>query len=211
MNSKILLLSVAVITVGLFAMPSTLSMFAGQHTFTGKNTTMCVKCHSDIKDEINAGTFHKTLLGSSGNDCIGCHTTSKVNSSYIPLGNQSGNATFNGTTYMVGLDIANGRFTNATGVNQTGIVAHAAVTVECVACHPYVNFTNDAHDAFATEAGNKTWLKGTNELCIDCHTKKFVSITWNRAGGQVITVDFQNKTVNITLNTTKVTTTTNNS
>lgn len=210
MNSKILLLSIAVISVGLFAMPSTLSIFAGQHTFDkAGNTTICVKCHSDIRTEINAGNFHKTLLGSSGNDCIGCHTTSRVNSSLIPKGNQSGNATFNGTTYMVGLDIANGSFTNATGENQTGIVAHAAVTVECVACHPFVNFTNDAHKDFAAEAVNKTWLKGANEACVDCHTKKFTIMIWNRAGGQVVTIDFLNNTVNMTLNTTKVITTTN--
>lgn len=201
MNSKILVLSIAVISVGLFAMPSTLSLFAGQHTFSAGNTTICVKCHSDIKDELNAGGFHKTLLGASGNDCMGCHTTTKVNTTNIPWGNQSGNINNN---VMVGLDIANGNFTNATGGNQTGIEAHAAVTVECIACHPYVKFTNDSHAAFAAQASNETWLKGSNEACIDCHTKKSIFFTWSRAGGQVITWDFQSKILTIELNTTAV-------
>lgn len=202
MNSKILLLSLAVITIGLFAMPSTLSMFAGQHSFTAGNTTICVKCHSDIKDEINAGGFHKSLLGGSGNDCKGCHTTSKVNSTLIPKGNQSGN--FSAPGVMVGLDIASGNFTNATGVNQTGIVTHAAVTVECIACHPYVNFTDDPHKPLAVEAGNKTWLKGANEACIDCHTKKKITIEFSRAGGQNITWDFVSGTFTMELNSTRV-------
>lgn len=210
MNSKILLLSIAVISVGLFAMPSTLSLFAGQHTFDkAGNTTICAKCHSDVLSEINAGAYHKSLISNSTttNDCRACHTSSTVNSTYIPIGNQSGNATGN---YNVGLNIATGNFTTANGSTISYGAVHAAVTVECKACHYAVNFTNDAHKIFADNASTQEWLLGANEACIGCHTKGKVEMTWVRKGGYNYTYDFQNKSGVLSYNGTNVTTNTNN-
>ncbi len=212
MNSKILLLSIAVISVGLFAMPSTLSLFAGQHTFDkAANTTICAKCHSDVLSEINAGGYHKTLTvnGTTTNDCRGCHTSSKVNNTLIPIGNQTGNVTGVGT--WVGLNIAAGTFTYANGTSPSVGGVHAAVTIECKACHYGVNFTNDAHKTFADNTTDQTWLKGANEACIGCHTKTRVEMTWVRKGGYNYSYDFQNSTGVITYNGTNATTNSNNS
>lgn len=209
MNSKILLLSIAVISVGLFAMPSTLSLFAGQHTFDkAGNTTICAKCHSDVVSEIQSGNYHKTLIPTvSGNiGCNACHTTATVNGTLIPIGNQGGN----GSAVAVGLNIAGGNFTMANGTNISVGTVHAAVTVECKACHYAVNFTNDAHKSFADNTTTQTWLKGANEACIGCHTKANVQMTWIRKGGYNYSYDFQNKSGVLAFNNSNVTTISNN-
>ncbi len=209
MNSKILLLTIAVISVGLFAMPTTLSLFAGQHTFDkAGNNTICAKCHSDIQTEIQAGTYHRTLLNDSTGECKGCHTSSYINGTLIPKGNSSGN----GTAFAVGLNIAAGNFTMANGTNVSygaGQV-HAAVTVECKACHTAVDFTNDAHRPFADNTSSQTWLRGANEACIGCHTKAVVGFTWARKGGYNYTYDFANSSGTLTYNNTFVNGTTDN-
>jgi len=48
-------MGIAVVAVGLFALPSTVSLFSGQHRWynisgTG-NEIPCIKCHADIYDE----------------------------------------------------------------------------------------------------------------------------------------------------------------
>ncbi len=211
MNSKILLLTIAVISVGLFAMPTTLSLFAGQHTFDkAGNTTICAKCHSDVLSEINNGNYHKTLIvnGTITNDCRGCHTSSTVNGTLIPKGNSSGN----GTAPAVGLNIAAGTFTmaNGTTVSYGAGQVHAAVTVECKACHTAVDFTNDAHRSFADNTSTQTWLRGANEACIGCHTKANVGFTWARKGGYNYTYDFATESGNLSFNNTYVNVTTSN-
>lgn len=182
MNSKILLLSIAVISVGLFAMPSTLSLFAGQHTFYAGADVKCEKCHLDTYNELatGLGTAH---TNANLTKCEGCHktNTSSLNATLIPS-----NGTANASTWA--------------GTNVTGNAnAHAAVTMECVACHTGVpaelNGTSEAHTAFYLASnyttGNQTTikLKGSNTACIGCHTHAIVNITWTRAIGYNMTVN----------------------
>ncbi len=212
MNSKILLLSIAVISVGLFAMPSTLSLFAGQHTFDkAGNTTICAKCHSDVLSEITNSQYHKSLIGSNS-ECKGCHTSDRINATLIPKGNQTSNWT---VASYVGLDIANGKFivANASTANGTTInvgSVHAAVTIECVWCHSAVNLTNDAHSVYASYANGNTSLKGSNAACIGCHTKTIVNMTWVRKTGYNTNYDFNTSALTFTVNSTANTTITTN-
>lgn len=210
MNQKMTFLSIAIIAIGVFLLPNTLALFSGQHTFDkAGNTTICAKCHTDVVTEIQNGNYHKSLIPTSGSntDCVGCHTTATVLSSLIPLGNGSGNAS---GSYNVGLNITYGNFTQANGTNLTGKTAHAAITVECASCHYAVNFTDDAHRSFADNSTSQTWLKGTNEICVGCHTKTNVQMTWVRKGGYNYSYDFQNTSGVFSFNSTNVTTTTNN-
>ncbi len=118
MNSKILLLSVAVIAVGLFAMPQTLSLFAGQHTFvTGENVS-CAKCHQDIVDEMTSSGNTAHTDANMTNLCQECHATAGWGDSGI-------NVTYNQWR----------RYSSDTLVGTINVTAHAAVTVECLACH----------------------------------------------------------------------------
>jgi hypothetical protein len=48
------LLYIALLTLLLTLMPNALSLYSGQHTFYGKNTVSCSKCHLDIHSEIQS-------------------------------------------------------------------------------------------------------------------------------------------------------------
>jgi hypothetical protein len=208
MNNQTLLLIMAVTVSGIFILPNSMALFSGQHTFDkAGNSTICAKCHSDVVTEIQSGYYHKSLIAGSPNDCMACHTASKISSTLIPLGNKSGNQTVD---VSVGLDIANGRFTMANGTNITGLNLHSAVTVECVSCHYAVNFTDDAHKPFANNASSQGWLKGANAACVGCHTKTRVEMTWTRKGGYNYSFDFLNNTGTLSFNDTNVTASTNN-
>jgi len=111
MNSKgIALLTVAIIAIGIFALPSTVSLFSGQHTWydlSGKpNDVPCEKCHAEIEDEMQSGDngAHEDLT------CAMCHRTPFTTYTY-------GSGEDNGTTFKPGKE------------------AHAASTVECMHCH----------------------------------------------------------------------------
>ncbi|CAG0982510.1 hypothetical protein METP3_02167 [Methanosarcinales archaeon] len=60
MNAKFTLAIIALVGIGVFALPSTMSLFAGQHSFynidaTG-NQVPCQKCHGDVKAELTSNS-----------------------------------------------------------------------------------------------------------------------------------------------------------
>jgi hypothetical protein len=194
MNSKILLLTVAVAAVGLFAMPNSLSLFAGQHTFDKGADVKCEKCHQDIYDEMNNnGLYGNSTAHTAPNlrACTGCHKTGDI--SGIPVGKNS-----NGIGYNY-----SGTFSQ--NVGEKG--AHAAVTMECTGCHTGVPTEllniNEAHGSFYNESitnstspsgkNNGTILKGANEACVGCHTHTNVNGTWRRSVGMDLLV-YENTT-----------------
>ncbi len=114
MDSKIVLLSIAVVAVGFFAMPSTVSLFAGQHTFKNASEVAvdngCRKCHEDVYEETHSpiNKLHWHLSGTKGSQdvfsCQECHNVTNVS-----------------TYFQSGI------------VNTSG--AHAATTIACLSCH----------------------------------------------------------------------------
>ncbi|VVB85470.1 Cytochrome c7 c [uncultured archaeon] len=79
MNAKLSLALIALVGVGVFALPSTMALFSGQHSFynidaTG-NQIPCQKCHGDVKAELNSGL--STVTGTKGPhadfQCEYCH------------------------------------------------------------------------------------------------------------------------------------------
>jgi len=143
MNSnKLVLVTIAVVAIGIFALPSTISMFGGQHNWydlgpTG-NQVPCIKCHGDVYDEFVAGGVHHMLGGGdSSNDtdvphpddaCMYCH---RSNSSI---------------QYAIG-----------DGATATpGQQAHAASTVACMLCHEY----NASVDVSGTAVGIPGGMEG---------------------------------------------------
>lgn len=234
MNSKILLLTVAVIAVGLFALPSTMSLFSGQHTFYDGANVTCSKCHQDIADEL-ASSENKAHTSSSKLACEGCHKTDVDDSD----GKYNGANVSNGTWGF-----------NSSGTYGTVVFkAHAAVTVECLACHGYnptskfsgvsamITSSDEAHRIFyyesvsdkeigdisqttiaAASGTNFIWytqanqtaikLKGTNTACVGCHTHAVVNITWKRSVGYGLDVDTTSGAMDITAWSVNQTTTT---
>jgi len=107
-NGKVALLAVAIVAVGIFALPSTVSLFSGQHTWydlsAGPNDVPCEKCHAEIEDEMQSGEngAHRNVT------CAMCHRTPFTNYAY-----------------------ASGEGDGST----PGKEAHAAATVQCMHCH----------------------------------------------------------------------------
>ncbi len=188
MNSKIMLLSIAVLTVGLFAMPSTVSLISGQHAFIAYNddnqTLSCVACHADVTvtgvhgngtsytDQLTNYTsnFNESRwLGTAGYanweadkgaSCRGCHVPGQVN-----------------TSLVIPLNSGGGNLTNVTGV-------HIAVRAQCTNCHDQAAYgfnssSNpvEAHRPLQASAenltagsSNLTYISSNDRACIVCHT-----------------------------------------
>ncbi len=202
MNSrKFVLVAIAVVAIGLFALPSSISLFSGQHTWynlsEGSNDVPCEKCHAEIGDEMQSDDngAHEDLT------CAMCHRTLLTNYTY-------GSGFGSGST--------------------PGIEAHAAAVVQCMDCHDYnkgkpgyyphmtdpeysgyecfgsespchktapvtfgaggfglTGYADDtgekaAHKKFVLDAENETLMEGANEACIACHTRISVNITWTK-------------------------------
>ncbi len=121
---RVLLISVMLLSVGVIVLPSTVSLFHGQHIWyniSGNgNNIPCRKCHADVYEEMRTTIGPHT--GETGYvfDCQLCHRATGFNGIQY--------ATVNQSTY-----------TSA----YPGVQAHAASVVECMACHgaygtPYV-------------------------------------------------------------------------
>ena len=67
---KTIMLLLAVMAIGMFALPSTLAMYSGQHEFVNADSVDCNKCHSTsdaIYGELQAGNAHTAFT------CKDCH------------------------------------------------------------------------------------------------------------------------------------------
>jgi len=164
-SKKIVLMAVAVVAIGIFALPSTVSLFSGQHSWydltdysAGHTTVPCEKCHADIADEMDSHTGpHTELSGSwSGGSfsrlyCEDCHRVF-----YDYAASEVGSApVYPKYTYALGL---------GTGTTP-GKEAHAASTVECMDCHGIVG---DLYDWGSTHhASNYDY--GYDQPCDRCH------------------------------------------
>ena len=77
-NRRLLLLAIAIVAVGVFALPGTVSLFSGQHRWynlsTGTNDVPCEKCHADVAEEMNAlAGPHTGETGYERLKCGYCH------------------------------------------------------------------------------------------------------------------------------------------
>jgi hypothetical protein len=195
-NGKVALLAGAIVAIGIFALPNTVSLFSGQHTWydliAGGNDVPCEKCHADVADEMDSQIGpHSGETGYGRFECGYCHRISEL------------------YTYASGY-----------GSGSTpGKEAHAASTVPCMHCHSGQvahgeAFTNEdclkchdlvwpfdidaggfglseatssdtgekaAHKKFVLDAMyNNSLMDGANEACIACHTRIGVNITWTK-------------------------------
>ena len=161
--NKLVLLAIGVIAIGIFALPSTVSLFSGQHAWYnisgGDHILPCKKCHADIYEEyvMDANGVHKTLAGGSGSEswdlgtdynvdraCYQCHR--------VVYGNR-GNITY-----------ASGEGTGST----PGVQAHAASTVACMACHEFdASYAAPAAGGFEVPYDNASGLGITDNIKAD--------------------------------------------
>ena len=152
MNSKrLLLLTVAVVAVGVFALPGTVSLFSGQHAWYGisepENEIPCKKCHADVYEEMMSMTKPNSPHSYMDENCELCHRTC-FNMTY-----DSGTGKYEkspGFTYASG---------SGTG-SRPGVEAHAVSTIECMDCH-----------GISTDGGywNHLMYEEYNQRCYLCH------------------------------------------
>jgi hypothetical protein len=102
MNAKTTLVLIALIGVGLFALPQTTALFAGQHTFVNIDATGnqidCVKCHGDIKAEMalsGTSAMTGTAAPHANFTCEYCHR--------VEAGSASGDNAYGQLTYTNGI------------------------------------------------------------------------------------------------------------
>lgn len=200
-NKGILLLGFAILAIGIFVLPSTMSMFVGQHQWYSVRTdaqrdVICQRCHvAEYNEWNNNDGAHSTFSSEEGADCVMCHTVNKtalvnwgINTTSlgdISLFNVSG--TLNATNYA------------ASWRNTSG--AHAAISVDCVDCHwnasQQLLNDNEAHKVFYnTTINNSDPWTGNNDnygnpsaACIACHTHTSLNVTFIRAIGMNITAN----------------------
>lgn len=166
-SNKLILVGIAIVAVGMFALPQTLALFSGQHNWydTGAadlpeddKRVPCQKCHGDIQAELDQPGFPNQMH--RGQSCVGCHMAAPIRA-----GKTWGGAIENDF--------------------------HAAAAPMCLDCHS--GWTTDArsiqngpeevHKPFVNQANTTTnsMLKGANEACIGCHTHVAVNINWTKA------------------------------
>ena len=195
-GGKLLLIAATMAALGVLVLPSTVSMFAGQHYWynlsgTG-NDVPCEKCHADVFEELKQCSFHMHWGDNTTADRLDCEACHRSNLS-ITYASVSGSY----ATYTPGQQ------------------AHAASVVACMLCHQinasqatsapgyyaggfnvtmfdpnynafdYSNATHhgkfEAHNAFIYSAILNNTLQDSNEACIACHTWVAVKINWTHA------------------------------
>ncbi len=196
-GNKMVLMAIAVIAVGMFALPSTVALFSGQHTWYGLgdtgNQVPCRKCHMDIQDEMisDDNGVHRSLSDTPGPSSCLCHRVTTE-------------------TTRLGTGVASGDEIGSTA----GTTSHAAEAIACMLCHenhtiyPFAGgfnqsavyeatgvpeedqyYYNDsvgkggeaaAHNQFIREAIKNPLMADSNEACIACHTRIGVNITWTK-------------------------------
>jgi len=164
MGNKLILIGVAIMAIGLIALPQTLALFAGQHNFydnlgSGAAAIPCEKCHADVFSELNQpGSVNAVHRGQG---CAGCHVTTAPTKEGL---SQGGSPTddFHAAALPLCLDCHSG---TGPGVDARSILVGSV----------------EAHKPFANEANNSLLLRGSNEACISCHTHVAVDINWTKA------------------------------
>ena len=141
-GQKVVLIATAIVALGIFVMPSTVSLFSGQHYWYnisgGGNEVPCEKCHADIAAEMDALVGpHTGETGYGRLKCGYCHRTFKIEEGDT---DSSTNETKGYDQYddvNTSLE-AQYLYTYASGDGSgatPGKQSHAASTIPCMYCH----------------------------------------------------------------------------
>ncbi len=218
-GNQVLILAIAIIAIGLFILPSTLSMFVGQHTwYSVKNPddmeALCAKCHQPEVDEweanIAAGGAHATFATEypTRSGCTICHQVNATALEDYGLNLTSlYDYSFEDFT-QAGLNNTSSA-TNFSGTWRTQNTPHAAIKVDCADCHYNASVQLSDPDSAHSDFYNQSIDSATESAaCIGCHTMTDINISWYKFGGLNINATINRTTnlweINVTTNTTLV-------
>jgi len=223
-GNQILLLTFAVVAIGLFVLPNTMSMFVGQHSWFSVRTAsaqydLCRRCHTAEVGEWEANTgahsaYRQYYIQHGGDPGCFCHqiNVTRLNSWVINTSNVSayGYEFFNQSGAINASDPGSWK-----AGWRTNTTPHAATTIYCVDCHlnATAQLTKDteAHKSFFLQAKNVSLNPAVtnNTACMACHTMVGLNVTMSRLyGGLIINATHEANytwSINVTLNTTRTT------
>ena len=217
-GSQILILAIAIIAIGLFILPSTLSMFVGQHTwFSVKNPgdmeDLCAKCHQPEVDEwnlnIERGGAHATF-DTNYEDTSGCTICHQINETILEDYNLYNIDSLYGYEFE---DFTQFGFDNTTNSSdfrwRNQSTPHAAIKVDCADCHYNATIQLMNNDSAHKDFYEQSTANATNSAsCIGCHTMTDMDISWLKFGGLNINATINRSTnlweINVTTNETLV-------
>jgi hypothetical protein len=154
----------AVVAAGLFVLPATVSMFAGQHSwYDPKDQGIpCEKCHWLEYEEMRSGeytthvphTFKNNITGAIEYfECEECHNVTMNVSSYFKTGQVGEHTKAHAATTVSCLACHSDLYSNVT------------TTSECSTCHWYTgNEVNTMH-----VLANKYGMGHKHQECLKCH------------------------------------------
>ena len=183
MTNRLILIGLCIAAVGLIALPQTLALFAGQHTFYEVSRdpqnlgVPCAKCHGDVYSELSGSDVHSSVR------CEDCHVIALM----YKGAKVGGNEDIHAAATPACLDCHDGKL----GKDQWHSFTEN-FTSHCVDCHgspvtynidnatSILYGANESHKKFAFDASNATLLKGANEACVGCHTHVNVDSVWQK-------------------------------
>jgi len=218
-KKSILILGFAIVAIGLFIIPSTMSMFMGSHRWVSVTTAegqyeMCGRCHvAEVGEWMandGAHSAYTAVMAEEGRDpgCF-CHQinttavgefgldTTEINNFGYEIFNESGELNTS----------LKERWNTSWRTKET---PHAAITIECIDCHTnatdQLDNENEAHKPFFAQARNSE-VGSNNTACMACHTMIGLNITMERVeGGLFINANHTNDynwTIEVTTNNTR--------
>ena len=202
-GKNMILLSVAILAIGLFVLPQTMAMFIGQHTWFSVRTptaeyTMCEKCHvnevAEWRANSDANGAHSKYVAEYGEGCF-CHQINTTRLGEYDLNANNSNITDFG--FVIWSEMADLNDSTDWAWRPT-TTPHAAVIIDCVDCHynesQQISLNTSAHYAFwnQTNAASGNLNSDDNTACMACHTHTHLNITWTRIEGLVITANHTN-------------------
>ncbi|AEA46756.1 hypothetical protein [Archaeoglobus veneficus] len=200
---KIIIIIITFFAIGVLVLPSTASLFAGQHLWydlSGQdNDVPCVKCHADVHTELMS-SYHRNIGCSCHRADINI-TYAEVKGTAVVPGKQAHAAStvacmlchqYNGQQAIRYVEIPLSSLQNmsfAGGFEDMSIYGS-----------PY-NYTDpnasdagicEAHNSFvrgAIVANNGTLLPDSSEACVACHMMVNLTINFNISSGMLLEVN----------------------
>ena len=177
MNGRIIIVLIALIGIGLYALPQTMALFAGQHSFTNidptGNQVDCVKCHGDVESELKGSVTSSTNTSPPHADmeCAFCHR--------LQIGESSGDNAYALITFANDTVTVNGT-TGKTTITTGTVKRYAVIPTGDYEAGAYPDFINNT-DVIAYGGSNNRTLM-VNGVANTWGTKAPSSVSFSAPG-----------------------------